>query len=299
MRPLQSRVAGVYTRLQLPGAGRGFSLAVLAAIGLSLIEPGEATAQDWNTVTAARALTGEDRVSVEVVYAAGEFELGAAEPGRLYRMALEYDQEQFEPVTEYGAGKLRIGIASRGRGSVKVNKAGSLNLSLTRDVPLDVRLELGAVKADIDLTGLALTNLEVRTGAAESRIHMDRLNSGEMEQASFKIGAADLEVRGVGNLNAEHIGVEAGIGAVTLYLDGDWARNAHLDIEVGLGALNLKIPEGLGVKLSRTSFLTSLDTEGLVRRGDAYYSVNWEAAERRVNIDISAALGSVDVSTIR
>jgi hypothetical protein len=68
---------------------------------------------------------------------------------------------------------------------------------------------------------------------------------------------------------------------------------------MGLGRLELRIPEGLGIRLSKDSFLTSLDSEGLVKRGDSYYSVDWEEAEHQVTIELDAAFGSVDVVWVR
>ena len=68
---------------------------------------------------------------------------------------------------------------------------------------------------------------------------------------------------------------------------------------MGLGALELWIPGGLGVRLRKDGFLVSLDSEGLVKRGDAYYSRDWEDADRKVTIDLDAAFGSVNVEWVR
>ena len=59
------------------------------------------------------------------------------------------------------------------------------------------------------------------------------------------------------------------------------------------------MPDGLGIRLRKDSFLTSLDSEGLVKRGDAYYSLDWDDAERNVTIDLDAAFGTVKVVWIR
>ena len=64
---------------------------------------------------------------------------------------------------------------------------------------------------------------------------------------------------------------------------------------MGLGSLELRIPEGLGVRLQKDSFLTSLDSQGLVKRGDVYESLDWDRADRRVTIELDAAFGSVSV----
>ena len=181
---------------------------------------------------------------------------------------------------------------TRGR---RDRESGELTLELARGVPMDLDLEFGAVRADLDLGGLALTNLELSTGASESTIDISEPNRVEMEAARFAVGAAEFTVHNLGNLNAEVIDIDAGVGSLVLGLDGDWQRSTELSIDMGLGVLELQIPQGLGVRLRKDSFLTALDSEGLVKRGDTYESLDWDDAEYRVTIELDAAFGSVKV----
>jgi predicted membrane protein len=113
------------------------------------------------------------------------------------------------------------------------------------------------------------------------------------------VGAAQFTARHLGNLNAERIQFDAGVGSVSLWLNGRWQRDAQLSIDMGLGSLNLFVPEGLGIRLRKDSFLTALDSEGLVKRGDVYESLDFEDADRKVTIDLDAAFGSVAVVWVR
>jgi len=244
---------------------------------------------------------GTDEVQVEVTYGAGTFKVRAAEGGLLYRMNLRYDEEVFEPRAELRGRRLRLGVEGEGR-SVRFCKGscgGEMDLQLGRGIPMDLDLEFGAVRADLDLGGLHLTDLELSTGASESSVDVSELNPGSMEHASFEVGAADFTARHLGNLNARRISVDAGVGEVSLWFNGSWQRDAEVALKMGLGSMELHFPEGLGVRLSKDSFLTSLDSEGLVKRGDAYYSPDWDRAERKVSIELDAAFGSVTVHWVR
>ena len=150
-------------------------------------------------------------------------------------------------------------------------------------------------KADLDLGGLALTDLHLSTGASESEVDVSEPNTARIRTARFEVGAAEFTARNLGNLNADRIEVDAGVGSLTLGLDGRWRRDAEVSVDMGLGSLELLVPEGLGVRLRKDSFLTSLDSEGLVKRGDVYESLDFDDADRRVTIDIDAAFGSVAV----
>lgn len=255
-------------------------------------------AQSWTTVSNSRQVTDEDLIDVRVTYGVGLLTLAAGEPGTLYRTRLTYDEEAAEPVNEYEGNRLRLGISRYNGKSIDVknwSSEGSFDVELSRDVPLRLDMELGAVKADLDFTGLPILSLDLKTGASESNLHVDEPNPERMERATFQVGAADFHLSGVGNLNAEEVSLKAGVGSVTLELDGAWTADQSLEIEMGLGALELRIPRTLGVRLERTSLLTSIDTGGMVRRDGAYYSANWEGAEHKVDIEISAAFGSVDI----
>ena len=93
--------------------------------------------------------------------------------------------------------------------------------------------------------------------------------------------------------------MDAGVGSLTLWLDGEWRQDARVAIDMGLGSLELRVPEGIGLELRKDSFLTSLDSEGLVKRGEVYQSLDWAQASRRVTVDLDAAFGSVKVVWVR
>ena len=272
-----------------------------AAVAVAVaILPSVAQGQSWKTVTMSRQLEDTEEIRVYVEYGAGAFTVRSIDEGLLYRMNLRYDEDKFEPVADFSGDRLHLGVESIGRSvNLKRREAGQLELELARGVPMDLDLEFGAVKADIDLGGLALTDLDLSTGASESFVDVSEPNPLEMGTASFEAGAAEFSVHGLGNLNAERIELDAGVGSITIGLEGRWRRDAEVSIDMGLGSLELVVPEGLGIRLRKDSFLTSLDSEGLIKRGDVYESPDFADAEHRVVIDIDAAFGSIGVRWVR
>lgn len=272
----------------------------IAAVTVA-VAPALLAGQSWRTVTMSHQIEENSEIRVFVEYGAGHLKIGAADGGVLYRMNLRYDEDIFEPVSDFSGDRLHLGVESIGRGfNIGRNKqSGELDLEFARGIPMDMDLEFGAVRADIDFGGLALTDLDLSTGASQSTIDISEPNSVGMSTARFEIGAAEFEARHLGNLNAERIEVDAGVGQVTLWLNGRWQRDASVSIDMGLGALELRVPEGLGLRLRKEGFLVSLDSEGLVKRGDWYYSLDYEDADRKVTVDLDAAFGSVKVVWVR
>ena len=268
----------------------------LLSVPMLLAAAGQVHAAQQKTVTWSRQATVEERLEVNVTYAAGELALGRGESDLLYRARFDYDEEFATPSVEYDGSRLDVGISTwddrRFKGQ---SNASSLELRLSQDVPMDLHLDFGAGSARLDLSGLPLRSLEINTGASESQIRVEEVNREQMESASINAGAAELAMHGIGNLNAERVTVKAGVGSVTLGLDGEWPREARISVGMGLGALTIRVPESLGVHIRRENLLTSINARGFARNGRSYRSANWETADRRVELDISAALGAIDI----
>lgn len=269
----------------------------LAALLVALVAAPAARAQELQTFTASRRLGAERDLHVRVTYGAGRFTVGSAPAGLLYRMQLRYDEDAFTPVAEYDPGELHLGVESIKKGHIRMGKQDTpeLQVDLARGVPMELSLDFGAGRANVDLGGLSLKQLQVHTGAAEARLDVSQPNPLGMERAELEVGAADFSARRLGNLNARRIEVNAGVGDVSLDLTGAWREDGAVSVNMGLGSLELRFPEGVGVKLHQKTFLTSVDAQGLVKRGDSYYSPDWDRTTRHITVDIQAAFGSIDI----
>jgi hypothetical protein len=243
---------------------------------------------------ASRQLGDQPELGVFVRFGAGEFELRPAEPGQLYRVQLRYDEEAYEPVHELVGNRLTVGVEGQERFS-RGSSSGELRLSLSDRIPMDLDLELGAVRADMELGGLRLRSLELSTGASETDLRVSTPNPAAMTSLEFEVGAASFEATGLGRLNAETVTVEAGVGEVRLDFGGLQRAETRVSAKMGLGSLEIRIPIDVGIHLTRSTFLASLDAPGLVREGEAYVSPGWEASPIKVYIEVQAALGKLSV----
>ncbi|HEU0051626.1 MAG TPA: LiaF domain-containing protein, partial [Longimicrobium sp.] len=107
-----------------------------------------------------------------------------------------------------------------------------------------------------------------------------------------------VRVERLGNARAERFSFEGGVGEATLDFSGAWTRGATASIQMGVGSLRLRLPRGIGVRIEKDSFLASFDAPGMVKRGGAWYSRNYEGAAIHLDISIDAALGSIDIDWV-
>jgi len=269
------------------------------AVVLAALPGAHARAQDWRSITTERRFAGEEFLQVNLEYGAGRLTIAPGADNSLYRATLRYDGRIFRPLNRYEkeSGTLHLGIDG---GSFKSGnlKAGSLNLALGTSVPLDLDLKFGAAEADIELGGLRIRQATIQTGASETRVRVSRPNLESCSSARFEVGAARFQATGLGNLNCEDVRLSGGVGEVILDFSGEWRNDVNADIDMGLGSLTLRVPRGLGVSVRKSGVLASFDSQGLIKRGNVYYSENYENAGHKLTVTIDAALGSIKMQWV-
>lgn len=297
------------------GAAAGLLLALLA------LSPAPGAGQEWLEMRTARQVSGVDSLSLRVEYGAGRLSVGPAEEGLLYEARMRWDTTAFRPVRDYerddGFARVRLGLDARNGeidadvdwdefdlgslrlGDFEVDEAGDMEVGLSRSVPTDLELVMGATRGAVELGGVPLTRLRIATGASEIEVSFDRPNPARMETLRIKAGAASLDVTGLGNARAGEIAVESAVGEVELDFTGQWARDARATVKTGLGRVTLRIPSSLGVKLQKSSLLSSFSGFGLEKADDgSYRSENWDQARHRLELEVDAAFGSIEVERV-
>jgi hypothetical protein len=267
------------------------------SLAAALLLPSAGSAQDWRTVTTMRQYSGEERVRVNVEYGAGELTVQPADAGALYRATLRYDADTFRPVTSYRDGSLRLGLEGGRSGirNLRDQRGARLSIALGADAPLDLNMSFGAGKAEMELGGMRLRDLQVSTGASETTLRFSAPNPERLGRMKLEAGAAAFHVFGLGHANVERLDFSGGVGDIVLDFGGAWRGDLNADISMGIGSLTLHLPRHVGIRLRRETFLSSFEARGLVRRGNMYYSENWDTATHKLTININAAFGSINV----
>lgn len=280
-------------------------------------------AQEWKEFRSARHVGEYDALELEVVYGVGELSITPVEGPYLYDVRMRFDAGRFVPVRSWNASadraRLRVALTSarsgsEGLGTIRLDdfdlefdlddlrrlgdSAGRLQVALSRDVPTHLRVHVGAAESRLELGGLPLTQLELNTGASETRLSFGEPNPVRMERLQLKAGAAQFRAEQLGNAGFERFSFEGGVGDVVLDFTGEWRGAASASIKMGVGALKLRVPRDLGVRIRKKSFLTSFDAAGFTRVNDTFQSTGWESASLRLDLDLEAAFGSIEVELV-
>jgi hypothetical protein len=279
--------------------------AVAAAAGVvSLAAITPAGAQTWRTIDASRQARDTDAVATHIEYAAGKLDLKPAAGPLLYAVNVRYDADRAEPLAEFDAASrvISLGVHLRGMRLTNVDDqhdAGSMHAELSGSVPMDLSLELGAVEADLQLGGLRLTDLSLRSGAADVTARFDQPNRERLRSMTLQVGAADVKLLGVANSGVSRIVAEVGVGSLSIDLGGALQHDVDITATLAIGGLKLSVSQDDGVFVDERAFLGGFHKDGFTKREDGWYSDGYDKASRHVRVHLHAFMGGLELTRVQ
>ena len=208
---------------------------------------------------------------VEIEMAAGELDIGAGDE-KLFSGTFNYPIESWKPKFNYekNGNVVTTSITQKLKWNIEdVDGNNEWDLTFDPEVPLLLKLEIGAGESDIDLSGTNIKTLQINTGAGESSIDLSNTNVAEVD-------------------------LKAGVGEVTLDLSGDWHTDNRTVVNGGIGQLTVYVPENTGVR-ARISGLLGEVNHDLRKEGSYYVNEKYGSSEYSIELIISAGIGEVSI----
>ena len=125
---------------------------------------------------------------------------------------------------------------------------------LPPNMTMELELNFGAARFDIDLGELTITRLELNTGAIKGRISCT--GRASVEAMELNVGAAKLTIEDLGNISPKLLDIHCGVSNLTLSLNGDWSATCDIHIATALSKITVKAPTELDIQLTTEGFLT-------------------------------------------
>ncbi len=178
------------------------------------------------------------------------------------------------------------------------NQDREWNLKFTDAVPITFRIELGAGKGELDLSGLQIRNMKVSSGASAVDMFCDRPNPINAESIIIESGVSRFTATNLTNTNFRKLKFSGGVGAYKLDFGGKLRQDADAKIEVGLGAVTVTLPKDIQARVMYSdSWFSSFDLDGNFnhRRNGVYETEGYSSSTPTISIQIESGLGSVKV----
>jgi len=235
---------------------------------------GGARVGELQTKTETIELGDAESVTVEIDMGAGELDVsgGASE---LLEATFTYNVEELNPEATFSNNNLFVQHADikGGIGSFfdLDEYRNEWDLQFNEDVPIEMHIDIGAGRSNLNLGNLALTRLDVNTGAGD--VNLDLSGSQLLIGLDYDMGA----------------------GASTIDLSGDWQADLNGTIRGGLGDLTLRLPSDVGVRIDIDTGVGKVNTSGLAKEGSFYTNDAYGESDISLNINIDAGVGNIDL----
>jgi hypothetical protein len=177
-------------------------------------------------------------------------------------------------------------------------ETGRWYLRLTDAIPIRLNAELACGKGEFDITGLQMKDFKLSTGASSVILRCNEANRSEIENLRIESGVGRLVAEGLGNTNFRRLKFSGGVGSYDLDFSGKLRTDAEVDIDVGLGAITITIPDNIGAKvICDESWISKihLDAAFVEHEDNTYYTDNYSSAAGRLKVSVQAGLGSVRI----
>lgn len=220
----------------------------LAALVAACDEP-----RDVRTETQTVALEGATRAEVGLHMNAGELRVHGTDQEALLEASFEYNRDRDRPVVDYRrfGDKGTLQVRRSRRNSIPFGRVRNRwDLNLSKAVPLDLDIDLGAGQSNLDLRGLKLQRVEI----------------------------------------------DMGVGEMTLDLQGSHQESFNVKISGGVGSGKIYLPSEVGVRVKVDGGIGSVNAHGLTKQGGFYVNDAYGKSAVVINVDISAGIGSLDLS---
>ena len=199
-----------------------------------------------------------DSVNLKFSFGAGEMKLS---PGasQLLDGTATYNYAEFKPksVTDGGDIQVKMGDLSVATLPIFDNLKNKWDFKLGAQ-PMNLSIEAGAYDGTFEFGGLALTNLNIKDGAADVKLAFSAPNPAELSVFSYSTGASDVKMEGLANANFSLFDFSSGAGDYTLDFSGTLQRDASIKIGTGLSNLIIIVPEGVNAVIRVESGISNI-----------------------------------------
>ncbi|MHB8112364.1 MAG: toast rack family protein, partial [Bellilinea sp.] len=159
--------------------------------------------------------------------------------------------------------------------------------------PTDLEISAGAYEGLIDLSGVALTNLKITDGASKATVEFNSLNPVTMDSFSYKTGASQVKIYGLGNANTSQFTFDGGAGDYTLDFSGTLKQDLAVNVTSGVSKIEIIIPENVPARVTVSGGLNNVSPSGTWSITGSVYEKTGTGP--RIDITIDMGVGSLDL----
>lgn len=236
--------------------------------------------------------SGVAGAEVVIEMGAGKLNINSGATG-LVEGTIHYNVFGWAPEITRTDGKVTI---HQGRvDNIKVpgdNVINEWDLSLGK-FPTDLTISAGAYEGRVNLSGVALTNLTITDGASKATVEFNSLNPVEMGTLSYKTGASQVEIYGIGNANTTNVTFDGGAGDYRLDFTGSIQKDINVSIKSGVSKITVVIPANVPAVVTVKGGLNDVSPRGTWSIAGSVYEKTGTGPKITISVDMG--VGSLEL----
>lgn len=138
-------------------------------------------------------------------------------------------------------------------------------ISIPRNIPYSLDLELRGSKADFKMEKTSPRSFRLVIGPGKARVLFDSPVLTEMEEFSISLSFGSVSIKKLGNANSQKTEIDCGAGKISIDLEGKWRRDSKIYLFSTLGSVTISTPPHIGLKIEKRGFLNM--GKPVLRRG--------------------------------
>ncbi len=187
----------------------------------------------------------------------GNFTIKPGPPGDPIRVEADYDTNAFrlkESFDSHSGGNwvYSLSFGPKGGWLGSLLRGGSeikneVVLVIPEGQPIELTGTIGVGESETDLGGLWIESVDLEMGIGEHFLEISEPTPQPIASFAVDSSLGEVELRQLGNGSPESLSVEHGIGEILIDLEGQWLRDATVDVDFRIGSCRLWLPDDVHV----------------------------------------------------
>lgn len=180
----------------------------------------------------------------------------------------------------------------------KAEKSNDCELYLTQECPLTMMVDVGMGESHLNLEGLKISKFIMDSSLGDVSVDFGKqYNEIECEKVDIDNGLGSINIKNLANLNTDKMDFECGLGSMDLGFGGALKRDISVDISIGLGSMDIRVPRGTNVIFEYDgSFLSSVDIDNFNEISEKEYrSDDFVDGQPTISFSVSIGAGSLNL----
>lgn len=255
----------------------------------------------------ARMLEKEDRftikgdaLSIELDVDGGEVEVRPSDDQKECIVTMRYPSEKCDVSIRYNENRGQLDIIVDNDWEIndgQENNAPHIVVELPYGPEISLSAHIKAGELDFELGDLSIVDYELRNWAGETKVRFSEPNRVVMRTFDVNVKVGEVRLMNLGNALFEEADINSGIGELSVDFSGKGLERSMARIDLDIGETTIIVPEDIGTKLKVSKFILSdvSYANWFEKRGNYYYSENYDDNEKTLYLMISTGIGELSI----